>query len=321
MAIPLSRRLDFAEIPVIDIGPLVVGDAQRMPATVAALDRACRDVGFLYIANHGVPPATIDRLVAQAKLFFALPLDAKMALALDARMRGYIPLKYRSYEGEARAGTSHQEALWVGHERPASAAHYFDGPNHWPAALPGLKPAMLAYFDAVDRVSLALMRGFGAALGLGLDFFAELFRHPTSRLKLNHYPPQDNPDNVNDIGVVPHADSGGFTILWQDDHGGLEVESKSGEWVGAPPVPGSFVVNIGNLMQIWSNGRYSSTPHRVINRAGADRYSIPLFVNPGDAAPITPLVDLKARDPVPILYGAYQKAEWRRIFPAAKIPA
>lgn len=319
MAIPLSRRLDFSEVPVVDIGALVEGRS-AIDATIAELDRACRDVGFLYIRNHGVSPATTDRLVAQTKLFFALPEAEKKAIALDPRMHGYIPLKYRSYEGEARAGTSHQEALWVGHERPVSDAHYFDGPNRWPERLPSLRPAMLAYFAEVDRLSLALMRGFGAALGLGRAYFVKLFEHPMSRLKLNHYPPQDNPDNVNDIGVVPHSDSGGFTILWQDDNGGLEVQSKSGEWVGAPPVPDTFVVNIGNLMQVWSNGRYSSTPHRVINRKGADRYSIPLFVNPGSSAPITPLVGVATPDPQPLLYGKYQKDEWRRIFPIAKIP-
>lgn len=319
MAIPLSRRLDFSEIPVVDIGALVEGRS-KIDATIAELDRACRDVGFLYIRNHGVAAATTDRLVEQTKLFFALPLADKQAIALDQRMRGYIPLNYRSWEGEARAGTSHQEGLWVGHERPLNDAVYFDAPNRWPERLPGLKPAMMSYFAEVDRVGVALMRGFGAALGLGREYFVKLFDHATSRLKPNHYPPQDNPDNVNDIGVVPHSDSGGFTVLWQDDNGGLEVQSKSGEWVGAPPIPGTFVVNIGNVMQIWTNGRYSSTPHRVINRNGKDRYSIPLFFNPGAAAPIAPLVGVATPDPQPLLYGGYQKDEWRRIFPIAKIP-
>ena len=187
--------------------------------------------------------------------------------------------------------------------------------------LKGIKNSASNMWLRRELLLLKAERGFGAALGLGSAFFPRLFARPTSRLKLNHYPPQDKPDNVNDIGVVPHADSGGFTILWQDDNGGLEVESKSGEWVGAPPIPGTFVVNIGNLMQIWSNGRYSSTPHRVINRAGVDRYSIPLFVNPGADAPIAPVVDVARPDPAPLTYGAYQKAEWRRIFPIARIPA
>ncbi|HZS84954.1 MAG TPA: 2-oxoglutarate and iron-dependent oxygenase domain-containing protein [Stellaceae bacterium] len=321
MAIPVSRRLDFSEIPVIDLGPLRDGDAAQAGRTVAALERACSDIGFLYVRNHGVARALIERLVDEARRFFARPVEEKMAIALDQRMRGYLPLNYRSYEGEARAGTSRQEGFWIGHERPPNAARPLEGPNQWPAGVPGLKPAMLAYFVAAEELSRVLQRGFALALGLAPDFFDPLFRIPNSRLKLNHYPPQDAPDAENDIGVVPHADSGGFTILWQDDNGGLEVQSKSGEWVGAPPIDDTFVINLGNIMQIWTNGRFSSTPHRVINRGGRDRYSIPLFVNPDSDAWIKPLIADGTTEFEPFRYGTYQRDEWRRIFPIAKIPA
>ncbi len=320
MALPLSRRLDFSEIPVIDISPLVDGNAAQLERTVAALDRACSDVGFIYIRNHGVSRDLVTRLAQQARLFFNRSMDEKMRIVLDQRMRGYLPLNYRSYEGEARAGTSHQEGFWIGHERPLSAALPLEGPNQWPEAVPDLKPTMLAYFSAVEELSQVLQRGFALALGLAPDFFQRLFRVPNSRLKLNHYPPQDAPEADNDIGVVPHSDSGGFTILWQDDNGGLEVQSKSGEWVGAPPIDDTFVINLGNIMQIWTNGRFSSTPHRVINRAGRDRYSIPLFVNPDSSARIAPLIGPTSNFS-PFRYGDYQRDEWRRIFPVAKIPA
>ncbi len=320
MALPLSRRLDFSEIPVIDISPLVDGNAAQLERTVAALDRACSDVGFIYIRNHGVSRDLVTRLAQQARLFFNRSMDEKMRIVLDQRMRGYLPLNYRSYEGEARAGTSHQEGFWIGHERPLSAALPLEGPNQWPEAVPDLKPTMLAYFSAVEELSQVLQRGFALALGLAPDFFQLLFRVPNSRLKLNHYPPQDAPEADNDIGVVPHSDSGGFTILWQDDNGGLEVQSKSGEWVGAPPIDDTFVINLGNIMQIWTNGRFSSTPHRVINRAGRDRYSIPLFVNPDSSARIAPLIG-PTSNISPLRYGDYQRDEWRRIFPVAKIPA
>ncbi len=320
MALPLSRRLDFSEIPVIDISPLVDGNAAQLERTVAALDRACSDVGFIYIRNHGVSRDLVTRLAQQARLFFNRSMDEKMRIVLDQRMRGYLPLNYRSYEGEARAGTSHQEGFWIGHERPLNAALPLEGPNQWLGAVPDLKPTMLAYFSAVEELSQVLQRGFALALGLAPDFFQLLFRVPNSRLKLNHYPPQDAPEADNDIGVVPHSDSGGFTILWQDDNGGLEVQSKSGEWVGAPPIDDTFVINLGNIMQIWTNGRFSSTPHRVINRAGRDRYSIPLFVNPDSSARIAPLIGPTSNFS-PFRYGDYQRDEWRRIFPVAKIPA
>jgi len=320
MAIPVSRRLDFSEIPVIDIGPLFDGNAAQVARTAAALDRACSDIGFIYIRNHGVPRHLVTRPAEQARLFFTRPMDEKMRIVLDQRMRGYLPLNYRSYEGEARAGTSHQEGFWIGHERPLRAELPLEGPNQWPKAVSDLKPAMLAYFAAVEELSQVLQRGFALALGLAPDFFQLLFRVPNSRLKLNHYPPQDAPKADNDIGVVPHSDSGGFTILWQDDNGGLEVQSKNGEWVGAPPIDDTFVINLGNIMQIWTNGRFSSTPHRVINRAGRDRYSIPLFVNPDSSARIEPLIGSTSEFPA-FRYGDYQRDEWRRIFPVAKIPA
>jgi isopenicillin N synthase-like dioxygenase len=317
MALPQSRRLDFSEIPVIDIGPLVEG---RSPGgTIDALGRACSDIGFVYVRNHGVQRQLLARLVEQSALFFNRPMAEKMRIVVDPRMRGYLPLGYKSYEGEPTAGTSHQEGFWIGHERPLSKESPLDGPNRWPDAVPELKPAMLAYFAAVEKLSHVLMRGFALALDLAPDFFEPIFSEPMSRLKLNHYPPQDAPERENEIGVVPHSDSGGFTILWQDAHGGLEIQSKSGEWVGAPPIPDTYVINLGNITQIWTNGRFSSTPHRVINRGGKDRYSIPLFVNPNRDAVIKPLIGKPEPSFEPFRFGDYQRASYRRSFPVANI--
>jgi len=317
MALPQSRRLDFSEIPVIDIAPLVEG---RNPAsTINALKRACSDVGFLYVRNHGLPRELIANLVEQAALFFGRPMDEKMRIVVNPRMRGYLPLGYRSYEGEPTAGKSHQEGFWIGHERPLNAESPLDGPNIWPEYPPGLKPAMLAYFAAVEKLSHVFMRGFALALDLKPDFFEPIFSRPMSRLKLNHYPPQDEPERENEIGVVPHSDSGGFTILWQDANGGLEIQSKSGEWVGAPPIPDTYVINLGNIMQIWTNGHFSSTPHRVINRGGKDRYSIPLFVNPNRDAVIEPLIGAHEAGFEPFKFGDYQRKYYRRSFPVANI--
>ena len=115
-------------------------------------------------------------------------------------------------------------------------------------------------------------------------------------------------------------DAGGFTILWQDNCDGLEIQNKSGEWVSAPPIDGTFVINIGNVMQMWTNGRFSSTPHRVVNRSKRDRYSIPLFVNPSYDVEVSPLVDLDCDQPAPFNYGTYQRDVWRQTFPIAAIP-
>ena len=316
MLVKPSRRLDFTQIPILDIGSLVSG--QSDPELIASLRAACTDVGFFYIKNHQIPLSLVRALKDAAKEFFQAPMSEKMNIAIDSRIQGYLPLGYRSYEGEERAGTSHQEGFWVGYERAISNQMPLSGPNQWPKGYPALKDAMLRYFDCLEGLTQALLQGFSLALGLSPGHLSTYYKQPLSRLKVNHYPPQHDPVSDDDIGVVPHSDSGGFTILWQDEWGGLEIQNKNGEWVGASPVEGAFVINIGNIMQIWSNGEFSSTPHRVINRSGQDRYSIPLFVNPSADSLIMPLVgESELYDS--FNYGHYQRDLWRRTFPIANV--
>jgi len=318
MAIPVSRRLDFSEIPQIDAGPLLSDNPDA--ALISELAAACTDVGFFYVRNHGVPSEQITEIRHQAERFFEQPMADKMKLRIDQKMRGYLPLDYASYKGEDREAKSRQEGFWAGNDRPASDHYFLDGPNQWSPDHPELRDAMLAYQNSMENLTTALERGFARALGLAADGLAPYFARPMTMLKLNHYPPQDNPENVSYIGVVPHTDAGAFTILWQDDGDGLEIQNRSGEWIGAPSIPGTFVINIGNIMQIWSGGRFSSTPHRVINRGGRDRYSIPLFVYPGHEAMIEPLIGAERNDDEPVMFGNYIRNIWRRTFPIAGIP-
>lgn len=318
MAIPVSRRLDFSEIPQIDVGPLLVDAPDE--ALIDELATACTDVGFFYVRNHGVPREVTTGLRHQAGRFFEQPMADKMALRIDRKLRGYLPLDYASYKGEKREAKSRQEGFWIGNDRPVSDHYFMDGPNQWQSDLPELRVAMLAYQSAMDNLTTALERGFARALGLSPDGLAPYFERPMTMLKLNHYPPQDNPEHESYIGVVPHSDAGAFTILWQDDGDGLEIQNKSGEWIGAPSIPDTFVINIGNIMQIWTGGRFSSTPHRVINRGGRDRYSIPLFVYPSHEAMIEPMMGAEQTDDQPIMFGNYIRDIWRRTFPIAEIP-
>jgi len=322
-ALPQSRRLDFSEIPILDIGPLVESNYET--SLINDLYRACADVGFFYVRNHGIPLALVESLKHSAEVFYSAPTAEKMSVVIDSRIRGYYPSN-RSYsaghliQGEDRAGMSHKEGFWIGHERPLSNDALLHGPNQWPEGHPQLKQSMLKYFNAVEDLAEMLLRGFALSLGLHEGCFDSLFTKPMTSLLINHFPPQENPTAENDIGLVPHADAGGFTILWQDDCGGLEIQNKKGEWVGAPPVDGTFVVNIGNVMQTWTNGRFSSTPHRVINRSGRDRYSIPLFVNPSYDVAVKPLVDIERYHSAAFTYGTYQRDVWRQTFPIAEIP-
>ena len=136
-----------------------------------------------------------------------------------------------------------------------------------------------------------------------------------SVLKLNHYPPQEIMDETEIIGVGGHCDGGSFTILWQDSLGGLEVRNKSGDWVGVPPMEGTFVINIANLLQRWTNGRFSSTEHRVINRYGKDRYSIAFFVYPAYPTVIRPVVDQSRGQLDPVVCGEDMLTYFRRVYP------
>jgi isopenicillin N synthase-like dioxygenase len=318
VSIPKSRRLDFTEIPVIDLSSLA--DGKEDPTTVAAIGQACRDVGFIYIKNHGIPLSLIEDMLVAAWEFFTRPIEEKKQTILSDRIRGYLPLRYSSYEGEANEAVSNQEGFWIGEDRPINPDNRLDGPNLWPENSEALKQAMESYYSAATDLSQVLQRAFALALDQPADFFQDLFQRQSSLLKINHYPPQDSPQTVSNIGVVPHSDEIGFTILWQDDSGGLEIESKSGEWVEAPPIPGTFIINLGDLMQIWSDGEFSSTPHRVINRSGADRYSIPFFANPRWNAPVKSLVGNIESDDNEESYEQYQLKNWRRIFPIAGVP-
>ncbi len=316
MAIPKSRRLAFKEIPIIDLSLLASGKEDHK--TVDDIGKACRDVGFIYIKNHGIPKQLIDNMLIAGKEFFGKPAVRKEEVLLDQRIRGYLPLGYRSYEGESIEATSNQEGFWIGPDRPLKSDNRLDGPNLWPKNSEPLKESMEAYYQAVTDLAIALQTVFALALGLPGSFFRDLFLDQSSLLKINHYPPQDNPTTVSNIGVVPHSDEGGFTILWQDNNGGLEVESKGGEWVVAPPIEETFIINLGDTMQIWTNGEFSSTPHRVINRSGVDRYSIPFFVSPRWDVPVKPLLDSPTtNESFEENFERYQSRHHRRIFPIA----
>jgi isopenicillin N synthase-like dioxygenase len=319
MVMPASRRLDFSEIPIIDIGALVDGDEKGTAKVAEQLAHACSAVGFMYVKNHGVPRKLLDRLVEQTALFFKRPFEKKMEVTLEdsLQFRGYLPLGYESYKGDAErtGGKNLQEGFIIMHERPVHPERLSDGPNRWPADMPEFKPAMLDYFAATEKLAHQLLPGFALALGLDREFFKSMFSDGSSMLKLNHYPPQDSPEHIGEIGVTAHSDSGGYTILWQDDVGGLEVMNKSGEWVAAPPIEDTYVVNLGDLMQIWTNGRFSSTPHRVINRSGTDRYSIPSFTNPAYDSIVKPLIGEAPAGFKPYKSGPYQYDIYCRIFP------
>jgi isopenicillin N synthase-like dioxygenase len=285
--------LDFSQVPVIDISALMLRSTGR-PAVAEALGRACREVGFFYVVGHGVDPALQRRLETESRRFFAQDVETKMAIrmALGGRAwRGYFPVGNELTSGRPDL----KEGVYFGQELPpdhplVKAGTPLHGPNLFPATVPGLRPAVLDYIDAVTRVGHALAAGLALSLGLSESYFADHYTaNPLVLFRIFNYPPGPKRTGAEpEWGVGEHTDYGFLTILKQDDAGGLEVKSKSG-WVAAPPIPDSFVCNIGDMLDRLTRGVYRSTPHRVLNVAGRDRMSFPLFFDPGFDTEVKPV--------------------------------
>ncbi|MDM0011527.1 isopenicillin N synthase family oxygenase [Variovorax sp. J22P168] len=283
-------------LPVIDVSALVAGSPDRELAA-ARIGAACRAHGFFYVTGHGVDAALVQRLEDLSRRFFAQDEATKMRwrMALGGRAwRGYFPLA-----GELTSGRPDwKEGLYLGTELAADHPRVRAGtPVHGPNLFPdieGLRETVLAYMDAVTRLGHRVMEGIALSLGLPAGYFAERYTaDPLILFRLFNYPTQPVPEGM-DVhwGVGEHTDYGLLTLLYQDTVGGLQVRTPQG-WIDAPPVPGSFVCNIGDMLDRMTGGRYKSTPHRVMrNTSGRDRLSFPLFFDPDFEARVRPIEGL-----------------------------
>jgi len=277
-----ARRLDFDELPVIDFALMEGNDPAGKRRFAAALRRACVDIGFFYLKNHGVPQPLIDRAFALSRSFFALPLDEKMAIEniRTPGYGGYSPT--RESTGGVR-GRPLQEGFTMNLELPLNDPYVtgrrpFYHPNSWPANPAGFRAGMLDYFAAMRALGHKLFGAFALALDLPEDYFEPMIRKPMNLLRVNHYMPQPHPKENEPIGGRPHTDPECFTILAQEDGiTALQVVNRRGEWISVPPLPGTFVVNIADAMAHWTNDLFASTMHRVVNKNERDRMSIAFF--------------------------------------------
>jgi isopenicillin N synthase-like dioxygenase len=314
--------MDFAEIPVIDIAALRGGRSDCVDEVAADISGASETAGFFYVTGHGVAEAKIAAIFEAAHWFFSTPQAVRDALdvATSPNFRGYVPMGIVGPDKPRRMLEAFQMMLELPAEDPdALAGNIMFGPNRWPDAAPAFRAAMEAYFDAMMELTRLLLSAFSRALGLPDDFFQKHFRKPLTQLRLLHYPPQ--PPDSDAEGVEAHTDTGAFTILMQDEVGGLEVRTRAGLWIPATPIPGALVINIGDMMQRWTNGRFVSTPHRVRNRTGRDRISVPFFANPDYGAVITPLTGAGSDDETsyaPLACGPYVEAAYRAAWPRAE---
>lgn len=321
------------ELPVIDVAPLVTGEGDRAPVATA-IDAACRAHGFFYVAGHGVPEDLQERLDRSARAFFALPDSEKAAIGMDhggRAWRGWFP-----FEGELTSGRAdRKEGIYFGAElddrdprvRAGTPLH---GPNLFPTQVPELRTAVLDHLQRMTELGHAILRGLALGLGLDEDWFrANLTSEPLVLFRIFRYPPETGVEDAN-WGVAEHTDYGLLTMLRQDHLGGLEVQAPGG-WIDAPPIPGTFLCNLGDMLERMTGGRYRSTPHRVRNRSDADRLSFPFFFDPAWSAQVLP-VPLSGEGPAAAqarwdgedvhafdgTYGEYLLGKVSRVFPALR---
>jgi len=280
--IPYTPPRAATHIPVIDLaGSFETGSAREEAA--AAIHRACRETGFFYVSGHGVPGDLVEAQVEAARRFFALPEEAKRAVHVSKSPH------WRGYEGtgaqtlDAGSAADYKESFAIARDLPPDHPLVLQGvpgqgPNMWPEGLPGFREQMEAYQAETIRLGRHLMGLLACSVELDYDYFADGLGEPQCGVRLLRYPPQpaDAPDNM--LGAGAHTDWGSITILLQDGLAGLEVRNADGEWILATPIPGTFVINIGQMMERFTGGIYQANLHRVRNGAPDQaRYSVATF--------------------------------------------
>lgn len=294
----MGRAPDFSHIPIVDVSELVAR-APNQQRVAERLGEACRESGFFYAVGHGVDESLQRRLQELSRQFFAQSLDEKLRIrmALGGRAwRGYFRVGDELTSGKP----DQKEGLYFGAELAADhpqvlAGAPLHGPNLFPAQPIGFRETVLEYMAALTQLGHRLMAGLALSLDLKESYFADRYtREPLTLFRIFNYPPPPDPTSW---GVGEHTDYGLLTILLQDDAGGLEVRSRS-QWVSAPPIAGSFVCNIGDMLDRMTKGLFRSTPHRVRNPAPRHRLSFPFFFDPGFFVRVEP-IQLPGREALP----------------------
>ncbi len=278
------------------------------------------DVGFAYLVGHGIEPALVAEVFAASRAFHDLESAVKSAIALDERHRGYIAINTSTDRRSdlAEVTRPNQSASFMmmreaGPDDPdVVAGRFLAGPNQWPD-LTGFRPVLERYHQAMVDLGGKLVAAFFEALGAadGQALIGRWFTPATTWLRLLHYPTQAPDPEL--YGSAPHVDYGAITFLAQDDVGGLQVQTADGAWIDVPHRDGAFVLNTGSMMVRWSNGQLKATPHRVINRSGRERYSIPFFYDPHVSTVVEPLPSCvpAGQDPTfaPEVFGDFLRRE------------
>ena len=308
----------FEEIPMIDFAPMDSADAAERAKVGEAVRKACTEVGFFYAKGHGMPQEIIDATFGAAHRFFDLPLEAKQAISVEKSdaMRGYTPLLGENTDPDNN-GDLH-EGFDLALDLPeddadVQAGVYGYAPNQWPE-LEDFRGPLTTYHAAAQEVGKKIFRAFALALELPEDFFLGKIAKPMAHMRVLHYPDQNAAEGEKQIGIGAHSDYECFTILCTDEKPALQVLNQAGDWIQAPPVPGAFIVNVGDLMARWTNDYFQSTVHRAINQTGKERYSIPFFfgVNSQEVIEVLPTCQTPENPPKyqPITCGDYVRSRF-----------
>ena len=306
----------MTSIPEIDVTG--IGNTDSHTRIARELLDAYGMWGFGYVVGHPIDPSLMEAVFDQSRTFHALPLADKLSLRVNDQHRGYIPWKSStdvnsSVETVTRPNLS-ESFMMLRESSPTDpdvkAGTYLAGANQWPD-LAGFRETLMAYDEAMCTFAQQLIDVFDLALDAD-GALSTTFHPPTTWLRLLHYPPQDPQSPDDEYGSAPHTDFGAITLLAQDDVGGLSVKTDEGAWVDVPPIPGSYVLNVGDMLHRMSNGRLRSTPHRVTNRTGRERYSVPFFYDPHVTTVIEPLPSTtRSESPAfaPVVYADWLRAE------------
>jgi isopenicillin N synthase-like dioxygenase len=312
------KTIAVEEIPVIDASPLLDGSADGAAHVGAQMREAAESSGFFYISEHGIDQSVMDEAFAVSAEFFAMPRERKNEVLVSEHHRGYLTVGEAKMEGQQKIDLkeSYVWGLDVDADDPDFAAgNVFLAPNRWPDDYQRMRTALNAYLDAANACGRRVLSAFAAGLGIEPDYFIRRFDKPISRGALIHYPPQPETLGGEQYGVSPHTDFGTITLLAQDQTGGLRVKGRSGEWLTAHPIRGTLVVNVGDLLARWTNDRFQSTLHAVVNSSGRERYSIAVAVDPDWDTDVRPvLLEGDEAHYEPVQCGAYIKGRFDRSF-------
>ena len=293
MAYAESKTIDVDKIPVIDVSKLRSGTLEKAHAVALEIRHAAEEVGFFYIHNHGIPEPMIKQAYYAAKDFFNLPKELKDSVKINANHHGYLSVGEAKMDQAERMDLK-ESFVWgldLPDEHPSvTMENPFLGRNQWPAEMLDFKRSVYPFFEAGLQCGRDMMRAFALGMGLPDDSFLKATDEPIARSSIIHYPPQPADLGVEQFGVAPHTDYGCLTLLWQDQVGGLEVQTHEGEWVTAHPIENTLVVNVGDLMMRWTNEGFKSTPHRVVNSKGQERYSMVIAWDPNFDTVVDPSV-------------------------------